>query len=68
MLNITLPDKRSVKERKYVFDIIFGELLGLEFSLQVDENGEDYRISLENGNGITLKEHFFSKFGRRMNW
>ena len=68
MLNITLPDKRSVKERKYVFDIIFGELLGLDYSIRVEESGEDYSLSLDNGNSIIFKDHFFSKFGKDLEY
>ena len=68
MLNITLPDSKSAKERRYVFDIIFGEILGLDYSVQVDESGEDYGIKLENGNSIILKDHFFSKFEKDLEY
>lgn len=52
-------NKKFVKEKKYVFDVIFGQILCLEYSLEVDEHQEGYLLTLSNGNSITIEDHFF---------
>ncbi len=47
MLKITIPNN-NIPERIYITDIILGEFLGLDYT--IERGSENYEITLENGN------------------
>ena len=70
MIKIKIPNN-NIKEREYIIDIIFGEFLGLSYQLIID-NGElkinDWIIELENGNILIVKDHFFNKYPKDLEY
>ena len=70
MITIKIPNN-NIKERKYIIDIIFGEFLGLSYQLIID-NGEliinDWIIELENGNSLIVKDYFFNKYPKDLEY
>lgn len=59
MITIFIPNN-YIQEREYIVNILFGDYLGLQFSIvYVDQ--VDYTILLENGNQLVIKDNFFSK-------
>ncbi|HFQ5220650.1 TPA: hypothetical protein ACGUTS_004568 [Vibrio vulnificus] len=52
-------NKSFFKEKKYVFDMVFGQMLSLDFSIEVSEQQSGYQLSLNNGTTITIEDHFF---------
>ena len=70
MLSITIPSN-NIAERKYILDIIFNEFLGVDYQLIID-NGElnikDWIIELSNGNILTIKDTFFNKFQKDLEY
>ncbi len=64
MINITVPSN-NINERRYIVDILFGEFLGLDYKFitnHVEAKANSWIIELENGNRLTVKDHFFSKY------
>lgn len=61
MLKIKIP-KNNKAERKYVLDIIFDEFLGLKFEIEENIECQDWLIELENKKILTIKDTFFSKY------
>lgn len=59
MINIRTKNN-NIKEKQYIFDIIFNEFLGLDYSLEVTSN--DYEIELDNKKTLIIKDTFFSKY------
>ena len=70
MIKIKIPNN-NIKEREYIIDIIFGEFLGLSYQLIID-NGElkinDWIIELENGNSLIVKDYFFNKYPKDLEY
>ena len=60
MIKIKIPNN-NLNERKYIIDVLFGEFLGLEYEIKV-ENRKDYEIVLENGNTIIFEDSFLVIF------
>lgn len=52
-------NKKFFIEKKYVFDTLFGQILSLDFSIEVSEQQSGYQLSLNNGTTITIEDHFF---------
>lgn len=59
MIKIKIPNN-NLNERKYILDIIFNELLGLEYSLHV--GSKEYEIELKNKEVLTIEDNFFNKY------
>jgi len=70
MINIYIPNN-NIEERRYILDVIFGEFLGLSYQLIID-NGkliiDDWIIELENGNRLIVKDSFFNKFPKDLEY
>jgi len=70
LLIIKIPSN-NIEERKYIIDILLGEFLGFNYKLIVD-NGElrikDWVIELDNGNKLIMKDCFFSKFPKDLEY
>lgn len=45
-----------------MIDVIFGEFLGLDYTIEFKENAPEWKVELENGGKIIIEDHFFSKF------
>lgn len=52
---------RFVAERMYVFDVLFGQFLGLDFRVQVGPGLEGYIVELPNGRSIRIRDAFFGE-------
>jgi len=59
MIIISVPDN-NIKERKYILDIFFNEFLGLNYQLEIGES--DYKVVLENGKVLSIKDNFFNQY------
>ena len=70
MIKIYIPNN-NILERKYIIDILFGEFLGLDYKLIID-NGElkinDWIIELENANKLIVEDHFFNKYPNNLEY
>lgn len=60
MITVYIPNNH-IQERSYIIRVLFGEFLGLKYKVSVAE-GNDYRIVLENGRELIIKDAFFSLF------
>lgn len=58
---IIRTNNRFIAEKRYIIDIILDEFLGLNYSLLFQEGIKNYKIILENGKKLIIKDHFFSK-------
>ena len=68
MIKITIP-RNNINERKYILDIFFNELLGLEYELEFSSAElEIYDIELTNGNRLIFEDHFFNNFPQNMEY
>jgi len=67
MIIIKVNNKFSI-EKKYIIDVIFGDFLKLDYILLFREQIKNYEITLENGNNIIIKDHFFSKFKNEVSY
>lgn len=67
MIKITIPNNNT-NERKYILDIIFDEFLGLDFEAIEDDECKDWIIQLENKNVLTIKDTFFSKYPKDLDY
>ena len=65
MIKINIPNN-NINERKYIIDIIFNEFLGLEYSPQL--GSQDYKIELENKKVLTIKDTFFNKYPKDLEY
>ncbi|MEA1892105.1 MAG: polysaccharide deacetylase family protein [Campylobacterota bacterium] len=65
MIKIKIPNN-NINERKYILDIIFNEFLGLEYHLEIAS--KDYEIVLENGESLTVKDTFFNKYPKDLEY
>ena len=54
---ITIPDT-YVNERAYVIDVLFNEILGLDYKVTTGKI-QNYKIALENGNHLIIKDYFW---------
>lgn len=67
MIKITIPNN-NILERKYIIDIIFDEFLGLEFEVVENIDCQDWIIELENRKSLTIKDTFFSKYPKDLEY
>lgn len=67
MIKITIP-KNNIAERKYILDIIFDEFLGLKIEVIEDGNCQDWIIELENQKSLTIKDTFFNKYPKDLEY
>jgi hypothetical protein len=67
MIKIKIPNN-NIKERKYIISLFLDEFLGLEYNIIVDEKINDYIIYLQNDKMIRLKDSFFSKYPKDLEY
>jgi hypothetical protein len=67
MIQILIPNN-NIQERKYILDIIFNEFLGLKYELIEEDNCEDWIIEFENKKILTIKDTFFSKYPKDLEY
>lgn len=48
-------------EKAYCFQVLLGELLGLEYRMVISDTEKNYRIDLPNGGEVVVEDHFFGK-------
>ena len=58
MLTIS-TNKKFQAEKTYIIDVFFGDFLGLEYRLIIDNAAKNYEVNLENGNKVIFEDHFF---------
>ena len=57
---IVETNNRFLPEKKYCFQVLLGELLGVDFEVKVT-SATDYILRLPNGASLTVEDHFFSR-------
>lgn len=67
MIKITIPNN-NIPERRYILDIIFNEFLGFEFEVFENEDCQDWIIELEKKQILTIKDTFFSKYPKDLEY
>jgi len=67
MIKITMPNN-NIEERKYILDIIFDEFLGLDFEVLESDKCKDWIIELSNKQLLTIKDTFFSKYPKDLEY
>jgi len=67
MIKITCSGK-NLPEKKYLFDIIFVEFLGIGYELKVINSTLDYVIELPNNKQIVIQDHFWHKTNGEMDY
>jgi hypothetical protein len=65
-VKIIIPNN-NIEERKYILDIIFDEFLGLDFEV-VEDECKDWIIELESKKSLTIKDTFFSKYPKDLEY
>lgn len=65
MVKISIPNN-NIQERKYIIDVVFNEFLGLKYSLEVGST--DYEITLPNQKRLTIKDTFFNKYPKDLEY
>jgi hypothetical protein len=50
---------RFVAERRYVFEVLLGEFLGLAYTVQIDPAADGYLLELPNGRRLRIRDAFF---------
>jgi len=65
LINIKIPNN-NINERKYILDIFFDEFFGLDYNLEIGLT--DYEINLENGKKLILKDTFFNKYPKKLEY
>lgn len=58
---VYIPDS-FLPERKYIVNCIFREFLGVEFEMRISGDPDNYRIIVNDGKELLIKDAFFSKF------
>src|SRR3954452_14343221 len=51
---------RFVAERRYVFEVLLGEFLGLAYTMQIDPAADGYLLELPNGRRLRIRDAFFA--------
>jgi hypothetical protein len=65
MIKINIPNN-NIKERRYILDIMFGELLGLDYKI-IEDDIQNWIIELNNRK-INIKDTFFSKYPKDLEY
>lgn len=68
MLKIRIPKDCNYQERKYIIDILFGEFLGVPYEINVDDDLQEYRIILPNGNILSVEDSFWKNFSKPLEY
>ena len=50
---------RFVAERRYVFEVLLGEFLGLAYTVQIEPGVDGYLLELPNGRRLRIRDAFF---------
>lgn len=58
MIKVVIPNN-FLPEREYIVDTILSELLGVDCTIQSDDNTKDYTLVLPNGNRLIFPDSFF---------
>ena len=68
MITIKIPNN-NLKEREYIIDVIFKEFLDLNYEVViVDGDSDSWDIELENGNKLIIKDAFFNKYPKDLEY
>lgn len=67
MIKITCSGK-NLPEKKYIFDIIFDEFLGIGYELNLIDLERNYVIELPNKKQIIIQDHFWNKTNGEMDY
>ena len=59
MIKVFIPGN-FIPERSYIVETLLADFLGLDISIQ-HHSLPDYRLTLENGREIVVRDHFFSR-------
>lgn len=59
MIQINIPNN-NIEEREYIVDILIGEFLGIEYSVNTRNSLENWELTLENGNKLIFEDAFFN--------
>jgi len=66
MLIIHIPNN-NIHERTYIINTIIMQFLGLDYNIKF-QNIQDYRIVVEKGSELVIKDHFFSRYKSDMEY
>ena len=66
MIKICIPSN-NIEERKYIIEVFFDEFLGLEYELEI-KDVKNYEMILSNNSKLIIKDHFFSKFSKNLQY
>ena len=58
---IRIPDS-FIPERKYIINILLGEILGLSYLIISDHSEKNYKLILPNKNTLIIRDHFFNHY------
>jgi len=71
MIKIIIPNN-NIEERQYILDIVFSEFLGLEYEIVIRHlrsvKSYNWEIELENGLKLIIKDYFFNKYLKDMEY
>lgn len=67
MIAIEIPST-NIKERKYIIDVLFGELLCVEYNITINKAIKSYKIILENANELIIQDHFFINYSNDLEY
>jgi len=65
-MKIKIPNN-NIAERKYIINILLCEFLGLKYNIEI-KNIQDYEIILKNENKLIIKDSFFNKFQKDLEY
>src|SRR3990172_1810893 len=64
MLVVKIP-LHCQSELEWVCSVLFGEILGVRYRIEVKNNLTGVRIALPNGSNINIEDHFLGRFQNR---
>ena len=68
MLNIVIPPN-NVEERAYLLKTIFNDFLKINYRMDIsNKNIKEYRISIQNGKEVIIKDYFFSRYPKTLEY
>ena len=60
MLHISIPDN-NISEREYIIKIILSDILGLNYTININKSNPHYSICFDNSE-LIIKDCFFSLY------
>ena len=60
-MTIIQTSPNNLPEKKYIFDVVFDEFLGVNYKLEITQNTYEYVIKLMNNKKIFIKDIFWNK-------